>query len=277
MHKSYFHFILGAIVLLSVCVTSCRNNSVSNQLIQSETILFETKSFDIADKRVQTDPVLQSHFKLSYPEITDEIPEEALSNINAHIAGFILDSEKPIKEFPNIQKQAEKLFNEYDEAYREYSRTSTWLVDKNIKIVSKVGSLICLEFTESSYKGGAHPNSYTFYKTFDLIDGREVSMYELIDSTQIAALNTLRLDVLKEQKDDILPGENWKEFMFDEAFEENGEFYTNKNLRIGKDTFSFYYNSYDIAPYAFGPTDLKISIDQVKPYLLKKSPYYKYF
>lgn len=270
-------FVLGIVLLSTISIFSCKRNKISNDLIQSETILFETKSFDIADKRFQTDPVLQSHFKLSYPEIKDQIPAEALENINAHIAGFILDSEKPVKEFPNIQKQADKLFKEYEEAYYEFPRTSTWLVDKSVKITSKVGSLICLVFTESSYKGGAHPNSFTFFKTFDLNDGKEVTMFDLVDSTQISALNELRLNTLESQKEKIMQGDNWKDYMFKEAFEPNGEFNTNKNIRIAKDTVSFYYNSYDIAAYAFGPTELKIPVSDIKSLLKKDSPYYKYF
>lgn len=277
MHQKYVRIIFGGVLLLSTCIVACKRNNISNDLIQADTILFEDKVFDIADTRLQSDPVLQSHFKLTYPEITDEIPAEALENIQAHIAGFILDSEKPVKEFPNIQKQADKLFNEYDEVYREFPRTSTWLVDKKIQITSKVGPLISLEFTESSYKGGAHPNSVTFFKTFDINDGREVSMYELIDSTQLTALNALRLKYFEEQKEQILQGENWKDYIFAEEFEVNGAFNTNKNIRIAKDTVSFYYNSYEIAPYAFGPTDLKIPLDQLKPFLKKDSPYYKYF
>lgn len=277
MHQKYVRIIFGGVLLLSTCIVACKRNNISNDLIQADTILFEDKVFDIADTRLQSDPVLQSHFKLTYPEITDEIPAEALENIQAHIAGFILDSEKPVKEFPNIQKQADKLFNEYDEVYKEFPRTSTWLVDKKIQITSKVGPLISLEFTESSYKGGAHPNSVTFFKTFDINDGREVSMYELIDSTQLTALNALRLKYFEEQKEQILQGENWKDYIFAEEFEVNGAFNTNKNIRIAKDTVSFYYNSYEIAPYAFGPTDLKIPLDQLKPFLKKDSPYYKYF
>ena len=44
-----------------------------------------------------------------------------------------------------------------------------------------------------------------------------------------------------------------------------------------KDTIEFYYNSYDIAAYAFGPTVLKIPVSELKPVLSQSSPYYKCF
>lgn len=270
-------WIMGIAMVSTMTWSSCKMNNLPKDLIEADTVHFETKKYDIADKRFQSDPVLQSHFKLSYPEITDAVPAAAIDQIKAHMAGFILDSEKPVKEFPNVNKQAEKLFKEYDEAYSEFPRSSTWLVDKNISITAKVGPLVCLSFSESSYKGGAHPNSYTLFKIFDLNDGREVSMYEIFDSTKIDDLNTLKLKTLEEQKEKILAGENWKDYMFAEAFEPGGTFYTNNNLRIAKDSISFYFNSYDIAAYAFGPTDLKIAVNDIKPFLLKSSPYYKYF
>ncbi len=269
---------VSAIVLASlVFVYSCNNNEVSNKIISADTIQFETKNYDIADKSQQSDPALQSHYQLSYPEITDDIPEAALENINAYFAGFILDSETPVKEFPNINKQAQKLFHEYEEVYKEFPGTSTWIVDKKIEIVSKTGPLLTISFSESSYKGGAHPNSNTFYKIFDLNTGKLVNIYEIIDSTQIEKLNAIRLQTLNDQKNSLMPDGDWKTYMFKDAFEPNGTFNTNTNTKISKDTIEFYYNSYDIAAYAFGPTAIKIPVSELKPLLLKSSPYYSYF
>lgn len=267
-----------AIAFISILsVISCNTNELSDKVISSDSVLFETKNFDIADKSKQSDPALQSHYILSYPEIKEDIPSEALENINAYIAGFILDSETPIKEFPNINKQAEKLFHEYEETYKEFPRSSAWIVDKKIEIVSKTGPLLTLAFSESSYKGGAHPNSNTFYKIFDLNNGKLVNIYEIIDSTQVEKLNAVRLETLNHQKNSLMPEGDWKDYMFREAFEPKGTFNTNTNVKVSKDTLEFYYNSYDIAAYAFGPTALKIPVKELKPLLLKSSPYYSYF
>lgn len=269
---------VSAIVLASlVFVYSCNDNEVSNKIITADTIQFETKDYDIADKSQQSDPALQSHYQLSYPEITDDIPKAALENINAYFAGFILDSETPVKEFPNINKQAQKLFHEYEEVYKEFPRTSTWIVDKKIEIVSKTGPLLTISFSESSYKGGAHPNSNTFYKIFDLNTGKLVNIYEIIDSAQTDKLNAIRLETLNKQKNSLMPEGDWKTYMFPDAFEPNGTFNTNSNMKASKDTIEFYYNSYDIAAYAFGPTAIKIPVSELKPLLLKSSPYYSYF
>lgn len=268
-------FIVTSICLINLI--SCQRNELSNKIIDSKDIIYETKKFDIADNRYQTDPALQSHFTLEYPLIKDDISDETLQNINAYIAGFILDSETPVKEFPNIKKQADKLFNEYDEAYAEFPRTSTWIVDKQVKIASKLGTLLCLSFSESSYKGGAHPNSNTFYKTFDLTDGHLVNMYSIIDFNQLNELNKIRLQTLRDQKNEILKEEDWKSYMFENAFEPNGSFNINTNMKVTKDTIEFYYNSYEIAAYAFGPTELKIPVSKMKSLLLKSSPYYQYF
>ncbi|MCO5233005.1 MAG: DUF3298 and DUF4163 domain-containing protein [Chitinophagales bacterium] len=268
---------LVIVVIIFSLFSSCKRDHLSKQLIEANSIQSEIKHFDIADDRYQKDPVLQSHFKLQYPEITEVLSKEALENINASIAGFILDSETPVKEFPNIQQQAQKMFHEYDEAYAEFPRSSTWLVDKNIAIAGKVGTILTISFTESSYKGGAHPNSYTIFKSFDLNDGHIIKMYDIIDSTKMDILNKIRYKVLENQKITLLADSLWKTYMFEDAFKENGDFYTNQNINFTKDTIEFFYNSYEIAPYAFGATSLKIPIKSMMNVLKKSSPYYQYF
>ncbi|MCO5230532.1 MAG: DUF3298 and DUF4163 domain-containing protein [Chitinophagales bacterium] len=268
------------IIIVAMMLTlflSCNNDKLSKQQIAANNIQSKIKNFDIADDRYQKDPVLQSHFKLQYPEITESLPKEALENINAAIAGFILDSETPVKEFPNIQEQANKMFHEYDEAYAEFPRSSTWLVDKNIAIAGKVGTILTLSFSESSYKGGAHPNSYTIYKSFDLNNGHAIKMYDIIDSTKMSQLNSIRFKTLENQKITLLEDSLWMSYMFEDSFKENGDFYTNQNINFTKDTIEFYYNNYEIAPYAFGATSIKIPVKSLANILKESSPYYSYF
>ena len=272
MTRNLFIYMLCGVTL----IISCKQEDKNQALIQKDTIQYSNQKFDIFDKRYEKDSALQSEYSLVYPVITEKLDPKVLQQINASIYAFILDSTKPVFQAPNIQQQAKNFFTEYDQAYADYPRNTSWLMDKKIAIEAKVGPLITLSYSISSYTGGAHPNSYTFYSIFDLTNGNKVNLFSIIDSSQIATLNKIRLAELNQQKNELLPDGDWKSYMFPEAFTPQGAFNTNTNIILTKDTLSFYYNSYDIAAYAFGPTLLKIPFRKIKPILLKNTPYYQY-
>lgn len=268
------YILVISLAVLIACQTDKGSHHISNELLVAETVLYEVENYDIANESQEDDPALQSHYKVSYPKITDQISEETLNQINSHIYTFISDSEKQISEAPDVEQLAHKLFKEHAEVYEDREWAPAWLVNKTVSIESKVGVLITLSFNEAVYTGGAHPNSYTIYKIFDLSTGDEVKLYDIIDQTNKDQLNQLRLDEFIKQKSELLPDGDWKSYVFEEQFEPKGAFNENENLKISADGFEFYYNSYEIAAYAFGPTQLVIPASKIKPLLRKDSPYY---
>ncbi len=273
MRKTIFFIFIPFGILLT---NSCKNQDNQNELIVSETILYKQQNFDYTDDELQSDPALQSQYKVSYPQITDEISSEVLEKINKQIYAFIQDTSTSAAKKPDIKKQAEKLFREHKNVYEDRDFAPGWLVDKSIDIESKLGPLITLSFTESSYLGGAHPNTYTLYKTFDINSGKEVKLFDIIDSAKVSDLNKLRLEAFVNDKNKSLPEGDWKSYVFNEEFEEEGAFNANTNFKITKEGIEFYYNSYEIAAYAFGPSKVKLSSEEIKPLLLNKSPYYRF-
>ena len=268
MHKTTHIY---SIVISIVLLVACDRNDVSNELLVAETVLYELASFDIADDQYETDSALQSHYKVSYPKITDQISKETLDKINAHIYGFILESDQPTSQVPNVEKLAKKLFDDFADVYEDREWAPAWLVNKTVRIESKVGLLITLSFNNSFFTGGAHPNSYTEYKIFDLSNGNQIGLYDLVDKANKDQLNQLRLDEFVKQKSELLPDGDWRFYVFEEEFKPKGAFNENQNVKITNENFEFYYNSYEIAAYAFGPTEINIPISEIKPLLLKKS------
>jgi|GEM_PF-5762183 len=264
-------------VSLVTFIASCNNQDKEAKRIEAaDTIAYETRTYDIPDTRYSSDPALQTHFKVTYPDIIEKVPSAVKDSIAAHIAAFIEDSETPVQNFPKIEQQAQKLFDEYAEVYAEFKNETSWLVDKQVKIEGKLGNLLSISFSESSYKGGAHPNSSTIFKVFDLTNGKVISLYQILDPAKKDQLNALRLKTLNDMKESAMPGGEWKTYMFNEAFEPAGNFNTNENFSLTKDSIQFFYNSYDIAAYAFGPTSLKIPLSEIKPFVNPKSEYARY-
>ena len=48
---------------------------------------------------------------------------------------------------------------------------------------------------------------------------------------------------------------------------QKGGFYFNDNFTIDKEALTFYYNEYEVSAYVFGPTELRIPLEKIRPYL----------
>ncbi|MCO5249605.1 MAG: DUF3298 and DUF4163 domain-containing protein [Chitinophagales bacterium] len=258
--------------------TACKEKGLSDTMLKADSIRYETVDFDINDPRYDGDIEFQSNYKVSYPKITDDISQEVKEKINTEIAGFILDTNVAISHFPDIPQMAQKFFDDYYHSYDDSMRFAGWSVEKNTVIASKVGPLLTLAYSEFSFMGGAHPNSTSIYKVIDLNDGKLVKLADIIDETKMDELNTIRLTAFEKQKNDLefMKESDWKNYLFSDEFKAGGNFNTNENFKVSKDAVSFFYNAYEIAPYAFGSTDLKVALTDLQPILNKKSPYYKY-
>jgi len=154
--------------------------------------------------------------------------------------GFILDYESFKKEYPDAPQ--------------------SWIVERIGEVKLNKANIFSIDYTEYAYTGGAHPNTYVSFKNFNLTNGEEVTLDELIplekqkDLTKIAEKEFRKLKKLNPD-DDLGKAGFW--------FEDN-KYSLNDNFLITDSSLIFYYNNYDITAYAFGPTELAIPYSKIK-------------
>lgn len=110
------------------------------------------------------------------------------------------------------------------------------------------------------YEGGAHPNTYSRWMNFDRTTGQLLSSKEVFPAATRHAVEQQLLDALLKTKQaenlDSLKAMGYLTHTF---------IYIPENFILGKDSISFLFNAYDIAPRAAGATVLKLGYDQLKP------------
>ena len=179
---------------------------------------------------------------LSY--YTSDEDESAYSSVNALMENFIEGYK-----FDIVRDSAN-----YDEYVPQYEYGST------TKIFYNSDYLLALIKTDYSYLGGAHPNTFIDYLNFDLATGEIIKLNDILKPGYEGKLNKIGEEKFKElyQLSDSLTYEEQGFWI------ENEEFQLNNNFLLSKSGISFLFNSYEIAPYAFGAPEVYISFDDIK-------------
>jgi hypothetical protein len=178
---------------------------------------------------------------------------------------------------PSVKKPLEKAIHKYLTAYEE-SRpytdlqefaddreiTGEWYTHTRLDIFSLTPATLTLMVEEIGYSGGAHGYDEIRFENYDLETGRRLALEDLLtEGGMERLLKTAETVYRKEHR--LKPGDSMRK---DEWFEK--EFKLAQNFALTKKGLLFYYNSYEIKPYACGPTRLLIPYGLLKGILSER-------
>lgn len=111
------------------------------------------------------------------------------------------------------------------------------------------------------YTGGAHPNSFSLNTVISKENGQRMLLKDFV--TDLKQFNAIAEKYFKKERD--LPADYLKseDFWFEKGF------MCNDNFTVGKTGFHFIFNTYEIAPYVYGPTEFTVPMEKVK-HLMRK-------
>jgi len=233
------------------------------QLISFEQIEIAEKDGDCDDQNSD----YCAEIIIGYPVFS--IPEK--KKIESKINSFV-KNEMLIPIFDgNIIDSFDELVNSFFDEYRQFKTDvqdsyQEWYIERIGTVKFFNDDFISLAFSEQTYLGGAHPNSYTSFTVLDMKSGNNITLEDIfIDGykpilNKIAEKEFRKLNELGEYEDLDEAG-----FWFD-----NNRFSINANFALSDDGLTFYYNNYEITAYANGPTELVIPLARVSE-LIKES------
>lgn len=259
--KRSVYFIIGFIIF-SIAF-SCANNEKWNN-IHTFSVSAETK----AEKQEKTTyngdtittPPIDITVDMEFMDTTMYDNAEACHNINKYLIEEILlrkgetDGERAVASF------IARLKNEYEqdemapEIYDHYTGKAEY---------GKEG-VINYTLVEDYYGGGAHPSLVTTIICFDAETGKKIDLYDFFTDSCTYKLCDKLTEKLMQQV-----GVESIDSLHEYGFLEMQDMFISENFLLKKDSVSFFYNQYDIAPYAFGTTTLSFSYDELKDFIRK--------
>lgn len=197
---------------------------------------------------------------IRYPLFSIPERKEIEKRVNNFIKNEMLASLFSDDEVYSFDDMVNNFFDEYrqfksdiPESYQE------WFIERNAAVKFLNDDFISLAFSEYAYLGGAHPNHYTQFFVLDLNSGNKITLEDIFIEGYKPILNNIaeeefrKLKELGEHEDLDNAG-----FWFDD-----NKFSINDNFALGDDGVTFYYNSYEITAYAYGPTELRIPLAKI--------------
>lgn len=252
-------FIIPALFLLG-CHRSKQPKLQSEKGLK---VKFEVKNFQekLGDCEKQEGDCAQ--VDMVYPIVVDGVPEVQQA-INDSIYGFLIRSlvfegfEGAFSE-KNLNEAAKSFLTEWKSANKEdpeNSANSGWEVSVTGEVGLHTPKVASMTMGSYSYAGGAHPNSYVSIFNFNLKTGRTLTWRDFItDQKGLEKLAEKEFRKARElSKDADLVEEG---FFWGEKFE------LPVNFELQEEGIYFWYNPFEVAAYALGPTDFLIGYDEL--------------
>jgi hypothetical protein len=251
--------IIFIVLLLSVIglFFSCGSKSPVENDLKYELVKYEKQSEGCDSLRDDN----CAKIKIEFPQILSfenglikEIINNSISSLFAH---DILGGNKS----NDFEKQMNSFIEEYESLIKEFPDTyQSWFIERTGEVKLNKGNIFSIDYMEYSFTGGAHPNTFVTFKNFNLSDGEEIVLDQIISTDKQSELTKIaeaEFRKLKELTSDADLGQAG--FWF-----ENNKFYLNDNFLITDSSLVFYYNNYEITAYAFGPTELEIPFSKIE-------------
>ena len=268
MTKQLINYILLSLLLLSLIthLISCgeeRQSSLSENLIYDMVKYNKTsagcdslRNDNCADIKIEFPQISLSENKI----VEEKINQSIIFLFSQDILGGTESSD------------FEVLMNEFIQDYKSFKEefpdaAQSWVIERSGEVKLNKANIFSIDYTEYAFTGGAHPNTFVSFKNFNLNNGEEISLDELLTLEKQKELTKIAEQEFRQLKqlgpdDDLGSAGFWFE---------NNKFSLNDNFLISDSGLVFYYNNYEITAYAFGPSELEIPYTKIKTLVDEKS------
>lgn len=198
--------------------------------------------------------------EISYPHFSTALGMLSSKQLNQYIQNnLIVYTAFDDSTAAGVTAFADKFISDYLENTKDDALSGNWERTKNIRVRYINKAVLSLQDDEDGYTGGAHGFSNTNLLSLNLNTGKPFKLNDIL----LDGAKKKLLSIGEQHFRDIHqlePNSSLEEAGFD--FDKN-KFTFSKNFAILKKGLLFYYNSYDIASYATGPTKLFIPYNEL--------------
>ena len=223
--------------------------------------VFEMKTIEQTLDRCMAGAKGCTYVRLDFPMITDAPNGVAVDAITEAVHAFITEPLQPDGAGDTAKEVIEEFFTSYGDLRRRLaSYKLPWFLERKAFVVNNAPDILCLSFSSRSFMGGAHGDATVTIANFHPPTGEHIELADLFVNGYEAKLLTLAEARFREVRA-IEEGMSLVDAGF--SFSESGAFTLPDNFAVEKDGLTFYYNAYDVAPYALGATELTLSYEEL--------------
>ena len=115
---------------------------------------------------------------------------------------------------------------------------------------------------EDYYGGGAHPTQVVTIKRFRTATGQPIDLWDIFADSCSTSIKNMLTEKLIAQV-----GVKNLDELKEVGYLDMVDMFIPNNFWMYQDSLVFFFNQYDIAPYALGQTSLSFSYEELKPYM----------
>lgn len=196
-----------------------------------------------------------TYMRINYPHFSHPTNDELAVRFNAEVRTLLLPWEGDL----DYNTVITDFIASYAKFVGEMSGSRGWYDTREVSDVSKTGRVYTLQANIMRYTGGAHGNRRVSYVNLDGITGNRIELTDIVLTGNETALTWRYADKLRADRK-LPDGVDLNEagYMLPE-----GRLELNTNFAVQGDGLLFYFNVYEIAPYAAGPTQLKLLWEEI--------------
>jgi len=153
--------------------------------------------------------------------------------------------------------------------YQEGAASFNWEKIQEIRILHNEYNILSVESYKYGFTGGAHGLSVSKFRNIDLKDGHQITPDEIFREDYRNDLRDI-INFAARKKYKLERSQSLVEAGFFSEFIDAGP-----NFYITKDGIGFYYNQYEVAPFALGPIDIFINYQDLRRILHPESPVFR--
>ncbi len=252
---------IAPLLLLIGCVDYSDDQKLQRNSIRIETVILKQKSGDCENNGSGN----CAKIKIEYIVLKNLPDLSAMEKINSKIQKKLLRPIGRERSNKNFEVLMQNFIDEYNNFKKEFPEAKQeWEIDRKAKNNFNDDNILSCTFSEYSYLGGAHPNTFLTLTNFNLKSGEIIELPDILIDGYLDELNNIAEPIFRKEKE-LTEDINLTEagFWFDDD-----KFGVSNNFTIGKDGLTFYYNSYEITAYAYGPTELFIPYKSIKKLII---------
>jgi len=220
-------------------------------------------------------PVAEIEMTLIYPTndyVQPEIADSVKKIIVNSYFGPGFEVNNPDSMMLSFEKEYLEKYVKQNENWHEVGGASfNWENMISMSVVYNTGYMLCIEYLKYAYSGGSHGMTNLSYDIIYLDNGELLTFADVFKGDEEAKEKLTQVLTKQLRKDYSIPDE----VLLSEAgfFVEKVE--PNRNIYVNGNGVGFLYNSYEIAPYSQGSTNIFLEFSQIKDLVKMGTPVYQ--